>query len=367
MDKPTPVTDALLKDVKPIARFGKYEMENPVDFIKWLQSPEFKDFWAKDLTPEQIGIRSEINDSRYGWRQPRSYASEMAMHEKQWQRRVDKGIVTPEQKKSRLAYQAVGNRAAGRFYTPLSDPSAIRFYVTPESLFGELPMRVIADKDLQKFSLKGYKPYHGYIDTTTTSHQDAMSGRANFSERQYGKNLGATLSSNPEHEVFVNNKMAKPVSQGGRSRSFGTVIHSEKSAPPPYRYVVYGMPKTSVPMQYAQNAGQVAKNIVPTIGAAMNSPLAGGIGGVLSIGGQIYDANSDNFMDRNYRMTDPLSVRPFYDLVLDGFSGDARRSYERLVSSPEYVERNPLSSMVGQAVRGNPEYLKAFFQAYNPF
>jgi hypothetical protein len=55
------------------------------------------------------------------------------------------------------------------------------------------------------------------------------------------------------------------------------------------------------------------------------------------------------------------------DLGLDVLTGDfgpqAIRNYEHRVNNPEYIQRNPLSSMVGQGMRGNPDYLKAFWNA----
>jgi len=103
----------------------------------------------------------------------------------------------------------------------------------------------------------------------------------------------------------------------------------------------------------------------------LRTPTAGAVGGVLSMAGQVIDATDSNYMNRNYRGTDPLAIRPLYDLLLAPASGqsysDAGRAYEKMVADPEYVQRNPLSSMVGQAVRGDLQYLKAFLNAYNPF
>jgi hypothetical protein len=103
----------------------------------------------------------------------------------------------------------------------------------------------------------------------------------------------------------------------------------------------------------------------------LRTPTAGAVGGLLSMAGQAIDSTDPDYMNRNYRGTDPLSIRPLYDLLLAPASGqsysDAGRAYERMVADPEYVQRNPLSSMVGQAVRGDPQYLKAFLNAYNPF
>lgn len=103
----------------------------------------------------------------------------------------------------------------------------------------------------------------------------------------------------------------------------------------------------------------------------LRTPTAGAVGGLLSMAGQAIDATDPDYMNRNYRGTDPLSIRPLYDLLLAPVSGqsysDAGRAYEKMVADPEYIQRNPISSMVGQAVRGDPQYLKAFFNAYNPF
>ena len=102
----------------------------------------------------------------------------------------------------------------------------------------------------------------------------------------------------------------------------------------------------------------------------LRTPAAGAVGGVLSMAGQVIDATDSDYMNRNYRGTDPFAIRPFYDLLLAPSSGqsysDAGRAYETMVSSPEYIQRNPLSSMIGQAVRGDNQYLKAFAEAYIP-
>jgi len=86
-------------------------------------------------------------------------------------------------------------------------------------------------------------------------------------------------------------------------------------------------------------------------------------------------------LDREYGRSDPLSIRPSIDAFLNTPPYDygsyiglpyteegqrAKAAYEARVNDPEYIYRNPMSSMVGQAVRGNMDYVKAFANEYLP-
>jgi hypothetical protein len=122
-----------------------------------------------------------------------------------------------------------------------------------------------------------------------------------------------------------------------------------------------------------------AKPFLPTMSAVRPtiSGLAGAgraVGGVgmalltpLQIYDQINDSRSSDQMIANYRGSDPLSLRALIDLGLDSTGiggGNAKQAltrYNNLVNDPRYIEMNPISSMVGQAARGNTEYLKSFF------
>lgn len=94
------------------------------------------------------------------------------------------------------------------------------------------------------------------------------------------------------------------------------------------------------------------------------------IGVPLQIAGQVMAANGafgDTELDKNYGLSDPLSLRAAMDVGLDVVAGDfgpqTVRNYEQRVNDPQYIQRNPLSSMVGQGMRGNTDYLKAFWNS----
>jgi hypothetical protein len=91
--------------------------------------------------------------------------------------------------------------------------------------------------------------------------------------------------------------------------------------------------------------------------------VAGAVLTPLQIYDQIKDANNPDQFISSYRGSDPLSLRPWMDLGLDSFTdgiGPALEKYKRVVNDPRYIEMNPISSIGGQAVRGNTEYLKSF-------
>lgn len=91
--------------------------------------------------------------------------------------------------------------------------------------------------------------------------------------------------------------------------------------------------------------------------------VAGAVLTPLQIYDQITDANNPDQFIKAYRGSDPLSLRPWMDIGLDSFTdgiGPALQKYSRVVNDPRYIEMNPISSIGGQAVRGNTEYLKAF-------
>jgi hypothetical protein len=102
--------------------------------------------------------------------------------------------------------------------------------------------------------------------------------------------------------------------------------------------------------------------------------IFGAVTGGLGTAYQLYDQvnavtgrNGDTTLDREYGGSDPLSLRAGMDVGLDiatgNFGPQTVRNYEQRVNDPEYIARNPLSSMVGQGMRGNMDYLKAFYNA----
>ncbi len=125
-----------------------------------------------------------------------------------------------------------------------------------------------------------------------------------------------------------------------------------------------GVQASSAPTRFF-NMGRVPS--LGGIGAA-----GGAVGGVLAplqIYEQIKSFNSSDPIEAGYGAVDPFALRGLYDLILDPTVGgmtmkQAGRSYERKANDPRYIEKSPVSSAVGQAVRGNPAYLKGFINNF---
>jgi hypothetical protein len=118
------------------------------------------------------------------------------------------------------------------------------------------------------------------------------------------------------------------------------------------------------PVAKGVNALKFANNVM-----AASKPVMGLLNAVatpLQIADQIIDANNSDQMISQYRGSDPFSIRPYIDMALDatGAGGTNAKQgfakYNKLVNSPEYIAMNPISSIGGQAVRGNFDYLKSF-------
>lgn len=166
---------------------------------------------------------------------------------------------------------------------------------------------------------------------------------------RYGTRLGATVSSSPKNEMFV------PVGMANTARRVGNVL-------PDGEIIRIAGPASKVEnaLRFAGNVGRAAKPVMGVLNAVATP---------LQIYDQISDANNSDEMISNYRGSDPLSLRAGMDLLLDstGVGGssfsESFRKYNKLANDPRYIEMNPISSMVGQGLRGNPEYLKAFFNS----
>jgi len=263
---------AELGKVKPIEYFGRYNFPDAKSAAEFIQTPQFTDFWDKgNVGKKNIGVRAEVNDAgRYGSAFPRqTYADEIKDIEKTRLRRLGiyeshtaKGLTaaTPEEIQKAANYRITGSRAAGRFYTQQGLPqSAVdtAFYLKPTRFTeSSYPIRVIADERLSRFSLADRLPYDGVtapaVPAGESQHQANMEFRKQRNlSRVVGKDLGASLSSNPRSEAFVSSQMATPVSQGGASRVAGRVN-------PDATVTLIGTPKTPVATQVANNAVAVA-------------------------------------------------------------------------------------------------------------
>jgi hypothetical protein len=149
------------------------------------------------------------------------------------------------------------------------------------------------------------------------------------------------------------------------------------------------IPKTSIP------AGEPLPPPKPTVSArairaipnavysggktavnfARNMPnLPAKVGGVLApiqIAQQIDALYEDDVMDREHGKTDPLALRPLVDLALSGIALDQTPSQAwgamgRMVGSPEWQMRNPVSATYYNMMHGNFQPLKAFAGGYVP-
>lgn len=260
-----------LKGITPIEYFGRYNFPNAKSASEFIQTPKFTNFWDRNnVGLKNIGIRSEMNDSgRYA--SPlvnRTYADEKARIEANRLRRIgisetqrQQGFSpTPIEFIQKAADRAgVSARAEGRFYTQQGLPNSAvntEFYMRPTLQEASYPIRVIADERLSKFSLSDRLPYNGLITDGNLTHSEKMQARNNFNlTRVVGKDLGASLSSNPSTEAFVSSQMANPTYMGGESRVAGRVN-------PNGSVELIGEPKVPVAMQIAKNAAGMAGNAV---------------------------------------------------------------------------------------------------------
>jgi len=207
------------------------------------------------------------------------------------------------------------------------------------------PVKMLMDENLPRYSLAGYQPFDGqFKGIDVHKAMEALDIHGGNAHKRYGTRLGASVSSSPKNEVFV------PVGMAQKARRVANVLPDKT---PTIR--VAGPPdKAANALRFAGNVGRAAKPVMGVLNAALTP---------LQIADQIIDANSDDQMIANYRGSDPFSLRPWMDVALDSYTdgiGPALEKYRRVVNDPRYIEMNPISSIGGQAVRGNPEYLKAF-------
>ena len=244
--------------INPVQYFGRYNFSNPQAAANFIQTPAFSDFWGQGKVGlTDIGVRSELNDSgRYNspslkW----SYEKEMQYNKDTLNRRLANPNIDPKVAQKAFENSAIASRAAGRFYTQQGLPNSANntaFYLNAANTqldSGSVPVRVIADPRLSRFSISERTPFNGNIPQypEELSVQEALQQNRNTNlSRVVGKDLGASLSSNPKGEAFVSSQMASQESRyAGRVNADG-------------RVTLMGKPKVPVALQNAGNALQGA-------------------------------------------------------------------------------------------------------------
>jgi hypothetical protein len=244
--------------INPVQYFGRYNFFTPQAAANFIQTPAFSDFWGQGkIGLNDIGIRSELNDSgRYNSPSLRwSYEKEMQYNKDVLNRRLANPNIDPAVAQRAYQNASIASRAAGRFYTQQGLPNSANntaFYLNAANTqldSGSVPVRVIADPRLSRFSISERVPFNGNIPQypEQLSVQEALQQNRNTNlSRVVGKDLGASLSSNPKGEAFVSSQMASQESRyAGRVNADGNVT-------------LIGKPKVPVALQNAGNALQGA-------------------------------------------------------------------------------------------------------------
>lgn len=249
--------------INPVQYFGRYNFQTPQAAANFIQTPQFSDFWGQGKVGlKDIGVRAELNDSgRYNSPSLRwSYEKEMQYNKDNLNRRLANPKIDPNVAQKAFENASLSSRAAGRFYTQQGLPNSASntsFYLNAANSqldSGSVPVRVIADPRLSRFSISDRVPFNGnipqYPEQLTVQEALQQNRNTNLS-RVVGKDLGASLSSNPKGEAFVSSQMASQESRyAGRVSSDGSVT-------------LMGKPKTPV-------AVQTAGNILSKAGSFMN-------------------------------------------------------------------------------------------------
>ncbi len=243
-------------EIKPIQYFGRYNFSTPQAAANFIQTPQFTGLWDRNnVGLQNIGVRAELNDSgRYNspslnW----TYEKEMQHNRDVLARRLANPKIDPAVAQRAFENSSLASRAAGRFYTQQGLPNSASntaFYLNSANTqldSGSVPVRVIADPRLSRFAISDRIPFNGNIPEypEQLSVQEALQKNRNTNlSRVVGKDLGASLSSNPKGEAFVSSQMASKESRyAGRVNADGTVT-------------LMGSPKTSVALQRVGNALQ---------------------------------------------------------------------------------------------------------------
>lgn len=122
-------------------------------------------------------------------------------------------------------------------------------------------------------------------------------------------------------------------------------------------------PLTKTPLSTTiKNLKTDAKILLKTPLPAVATKTIGALGGALSMAGQVYGATRDNVYDREYGMSDPFSVRPMWELLING-----SEAQKKLVADPEWQVRNPYTAPIYNLIHGNTEPMEAFVEGYKPY
>jgi len=242
--------------INPVQYFGRYNFPTAQAAANFIQTPQFTGFWDRNnVGINNIGIRAELNDSgRYNspslnW----SYEKEIQYNKDNLNRRLANPLIDPKVAQKAFENASLASRAAGRFYTQQGLPNSstnTAFYLNAANSqidSGSVPVRVIADPRLSKFSINDRVPFNGnipkYPEQLTV--QEALRENRNTNlSRVVGKDFGASLSSNPKTEAFVSSQMASKESRyAGRVNADGSVT-------------LMGNPKVPIALQKVGNALQ---------------------------------------------------------------------------------------------------------------
>lgn len=250
--------------VNPIQFFGRYNFPDATSAANFIQTPQFTGFWDRNnVGLNNIGIRSEINDAgRYNHpRVPMTYETEVAINKANLARRLSENKIAPEVAQKMYNNTSVSDRATGRFYTQQGLPQSVKdtsYYLNSSNTqldYGSVPVRVIADERLSRFSIKDKLPWNGRFEGMSVSNAQNLNRQSDLT-RVVGKDLGASLSSNPRTESFVSSQMATPAAQGGESRVAGRVNSNGTVE-------LIGKPKTPIAIQQTGN-------VLSKVGTFMN-------------------------------------------------------------------------------------------------
>jgi hypothetical protein len=256
------------------------------------------------------------------------------------------------------------SRIENRFHTPYSsvirhlgdEDKGLSAYLAFSQAFqssghsgageGRLPIRVLFNEKLPNYSLAGYQPFDGnYPNLSVQKAMESIDATGGKAHMRYGTRLGATVSSSPTNEAFV------PAGMAATARRVGNVM------PDGSIRVVGPASKAANALRFANNVGAAAKPVMGVLNA---------VAVPLQLYQQYDSLQSPDAMERDYGGSDPMSLRPWMDLAGDatGIGGtnltQALQRYSRTVNDPRYIEKNPISSIGGQAIRGNFDYLKGF-------
>lgn len=406
---------------EPIQRFGRYQFDNPADANKFLTSDEFLNYWnSRNVSNEGIGYR--IHTSKIGmfpqenaYQRP-DYAKGIAIRDefidkanKFWKPNMTpvrpagvdefgRKLLAPIPVEEQLATHQQNieiskaqrrnlARIDNRFFTPLSEAKDAKLPLeqylgfakdwqnkntprlasgvldTTEGVGVRLPIKLVADENLPKFSLKGNYPF-GDKNYTSEQHQQRMAGlQKSKLLKEYGTELGVRVSSNPENEVFVPKQVGQTKLEGGAgfTRRVGNTLASGL-------YEIFGAPKVSVPMQILGNMNRIGGAVVERVAAP------------ISLGMMAYGATRDNYLDREFGHTDQFGLRPAWDFMgkITGLYEDSNshkgnsiqqawREAKAQVADPDWIERNQISAVPYNMVLNTGDFVQGLKDAYRPF